>query len=258
MSENINKKKNKKIIIVVILIVILAIIGLGVFILNKKLNDRHVLENPGEELGYDIPIGNLDAEVIDSKAQGRNLNSEIKAVSATYKEAKAWLKVPGTTIDTPVFQSTDNVRYYRNDRDNKKTKWGETFLDYRCDINGIGTRANIIVYGHNTETDTHFTPLLNYKKEEFYKKHRFIELATDKGLYKFQVFSAYVTDTSFFYIDTNFSNNAEYANFVKSIKNRSKYDTTISVGTSDTILTLSTCDYSIKDGRFVIHAKLVK
>lgn len=248
---------NKKIIIAIIVIVIIAIIGLVVFYLNSVLN-KHELDEPGEELGYDVPVGNLDAEVVDSKSQGRDLGSEIKAINATYKDAKAWLKVPGTTIDTPIFQSTDNVRYYRNDRDDKKTKWGESYLDYRCDINSIGSSANIVVYGHNTETDTHFTPLLNYKKEEFYKKHPYIEFATEKGTFKFQVFSVYVTDTSFFYIDTNFNNLTEYTNFIKSIKNKSRYDTTVSIESSDTILTLSTCDYSIKDGRFVVHAKLVK
>ncbi len=250
-------KNNKKIIIVVIVIIIIAIIGLVVFLLNNMLN-KHELDEYGEELGYDIPVGNLDAEVIDSKAQKRNLSSEIKAINGTYKEAKAWLKVPGTTIDTPIFQSTDNVRYYRNDRDNKKTKWGEAYLDYRCELSDIGNMANIILYGHNTETDTHFTPLLDYKRQEFYKKHKYIELATEKETYKFEVFSVYVTDTSFFYIDTNFNNISEYASFIKSIKNKSRYDTTVAVDTKDTILTLSTCDYSIKDGRFVVHAKLVK
>ena len=169
-----------------------------------------------------------------------------------------WLKVPGTTIDTPIFQSTDNTRYYRNDRDNNKTKWGEAYLDYRCDIEeDIGKPSNLVIYGHNTETDTHFTPLLNYKKQEFYDKHKYIELATVNKTYRFEIFSVYVTDTSFYYIDTNFNNTSEYANFLKSIKNKSRYDTTVQVNESDTILTLSTCDYSVKDGRFVVQAKLV-
>ncbi len=252
-------RDNKKIIIVIVLIVVIAIIGLVAFIINNIINEQqHELDEPGQELGYDIPVGNLDAEVKDSIALGRDLQSEISAVNATYQDAKAWLKVPGTTIDTPIFQSTDNDRYYRNDRDNEKTKWGEPYLDYRCSLASIGRPSNIIIYGHNTETDTHFTPLLNYKKQEFYNEHQIIELATPEGCYKFKVFSAYVTDTSFFYLDTNFANTNEYTTFLNSIKQKSRYDMGVSVDSSDTILTLSTCDYSIKDGRFVVHAKLVQ
>ena len=36
------------------------------------------------------------------------------------------------------------------------------------------------------------------------------------------------------------------------------YNTDIDVNSNDTILTLSTCDYSVDDGRFVVQAKLVK
>ena len=36
------------------------------------------------------------------------------------------------------------------------------------------------------------------------------------------------------------------------------YNTGVAVDSSDTILTLSTCDYSVDDGRFVIQAKLIK
>lgn len=251
--------QNKKLMLIVIIIVILAIIGLIVFGLNFMLNKKEYrLDNPGEELGYDIPVGNLDLEVTESLAEGRNLSNELKILNGTYSTAKAWLKIPGTSIDTPIFQSTNNTRFYRNDRDNHKTKWGESYLDYRCDVNDFSNMSHIIIYGHNTETDSRFTPLLNYKKQEFYQKHPTIELATANGNYKFEIFSVYVTDTTFFYLDTNFANAEEYTNFINSIKGKSKYNTKINVNAGDTILTLSTCDYSIKDGRFVVHARLIK
>ena len=43
-----------------------------------------------------------------------------------------------------------------------------------------------------------------------------------------------------------------------SLKEKSMYNTDIDVNSNDTILTLSTCDYSVDDGRFVVQAKLVK
>ena len=36
------------------------------------------------------------------------------------------------------------------------------------------------------------------------------------------------------------------------------YDTGVEVDSTDTILTLSTCEYSVEDGRFVVQARLIK
>lgn len=254
--SKVNRKKVFKIIIIVI-IVLMAALGIGAFILNRVLSNKS-LEKPGEELGYDIFIGDENLPVTTAEDEGRNLANEIKDLNATYKDAVLWLKVPGTSIDTPVFQSTDNTRYYRNDRDNKKTKWGETYLDYRVDVSDITKAMNhVIIYGHNTETDNRFTPLLNYKRQEFYNTHKYIQLATVDKTYLYEIFSVYTTDTKFFYIDTVFDSNAEYSNFLNSLANKSRYGTDVSVSENDNILTLSTCDYSITDGRFVVHAKLV-
>lgn len=255
MAKN---KKNVGIIVMIVIIAIIALVGIIALILNNIFSDK-IREKPGEELGYDIFVGDENMAVTTSVEEGRNLTEELKAVNVTYKDAKAWLKVPGTTIDYPIFQSTDNTRYYRNDRDDITQDWGETFIDYRCDMSKISElMTNIIIYGHNTETDNRFTPLLNYKREEFYKKHKYIELATTGGINTYEIFSVYSTDTKFYYIDTQFESLSEYDNFITSLVKKSRYSTGVEVLSTDSILTLSTCDYSIKDGRFVVQAKLVK
>ena len=253
------KKKNLGLILVIILMIIIGIIGIVAFIINSIANPTPKIEKPGEELGYDIFIGEPDMPVTTSVDEGRNLVEELKAVNVTYTDAHAWLKVPGTTIDYPIFQGLNNTRYYRDDRDGVTQNWGETYLDYRCDIKNLAAaKTNIIIYGHNTETDNRFTPLLNYKKEEFYTTHKYIELATLDKTYTYEIFSAYTTDTKFYYIDTVFNSDNEYEEFVENCANKSRYRTGVEVGLSDKILTLSTCDYSIKNGRFVVQARLVE
>lgn len=245
------ENKKYKIIAITAIILGILIICLALYFYFSKADRK--------DSGKDYSIGDLTQEVKNSEAEGRNLIEELQLISKSYKDAVVWLKVPGTSIDTPVFQATDNDRFLRNDRNGKKTRWGENFLDYTCDINKIGDiMQHYIIYGHNTEVDTRFTPLLNYKNKEFYKTHKEIEFATTKAKYKFEIFSAYKTTTDFYYIETEFENEDEYSNFLTSIKEKSEYDTGIEVAKDDTILTLSTCDYSIDDGRYVVHARLVK
>lgn len=244
----INPKKRKEqriIIITFISIFMIAFVGLVVSLLVSGTSNNIQAQNV--------------KKVTDSRQENRNLQEEIKKVNETYKEAKAWLKVPGTSIDSAVYQSTDNDRYLRNDKDNVQTRWGENFIDYRCNLDNItNPMQNYIIYGHNTEIDTRFTPLLEYKDKTFFDDHQIIELATLNGYYRFQVFAAYQTTTDFYYIDTNFKDAKDFESFVNSLKEKSTYDNNVEVTSEDTILTLSTCDYSIENGRFVVHAKLLK
>ncbi len=241
------KLSNKQIIIILGTILIIAILGLVISICLsniKKNNDQ---------------FDDKSKVITDSKEENRNLQEEVKALNMEYEDIVAWIKVPGTSIDSPVFQSIDNERYLRNDKDDNQTRWGENFLDYRCKIDDINKeKQHYIIYGHNTEVDTRFTPLLNYKNKEYLDEHKYVEFATLNGSYKFEIFSAYSTSTDFYYIDTTFKNIEEYGQYLQKLKQKSEYDTNVEIQKEDTILTLSTCDYNLVDGRYVVHAKLVK
>lgn len=245
MVEESNKRN--KIIAICIIVIGILIIAISLFFYF----------NTGKSKNY--TVGDLTQEVKTASDEGRNLVSELNELNKNYKEAVAWLKIPGTSIDTAVFQAEDNDKYIRTDRDGNETRWGENFLDYTCDLSSISkTMQHYIIYGHNTEVDTRFTPLLNYKEKDFYKDHQLIELATNDNNYTYQIFSVYKTNTDFYYIENDFENDEDYSKFLKEIKNKSEYNTGVEVTKDDNILTLSTCDYSIDDGRYVVHAKLVK
>lgn len=246
------EKRNIIIAICIVVAVLLIALGVGIFIKNKAKNNQEV------EI-YKEPVIE-DIITTDDNESDRNLQNEIIALNATYQDAIAWLKVPGTNIDTAIFQAKDNNRYLRNDRDGNKTAWGETFLDYdsKYDLSGY---TNLVIYGHNTTTDDHFTPILNYAKKEFYDANNVIEFSTLNGNYKWQIFSVFKTtgdNYNDFYIDTNFANDNEFTTFVNYFKSKSMYDTGVSVSKDDDILTLSTCEYSQNNGRFVVMAKRIK
>lgn len=240
-----NKNKNKIIIVCIIVVISLAIIGLGlsIYLNSKKKNKTEENAQTNEE--YDI-----DAN--------RNLQNEIIALNATYTDAVAWLRIPDTSIDAPVFKGLTNEDYFAKDRDNAEKKYGELFMDYRCNLNNMENMAHFIIYGHNPEDKTYFSDLLKYEKEDFLKNHKTIYMSTINGNYKWQIFSVYKTTPDFFYIDVNFDTVTEYSTFLNSLKEKSMYDTGVDIDSNNTILTLSTCDYSVDDGRFVIQAKLVK
>ena len=82
-------------------------------------------------------------------------------------------------------------------------------------------------------------------------------MITEKGQYKYQVFSTYSIKPEDYYINTIYNNDDEFNEFLNKVKSRSNYNYNIEVNSNDKVLTLSGC---IGDGkkRVVLHAKLIE
>jgi len=160
-------------------------------------------------------------------------------------------------IDYIVAQGTDNLHYLTTNLQGKKSKSGAIFLDYRCDIESLPKRGHYIMYGHNMKNGSMFHNLIKYKKEEFFRNNRIFRFDTLYADYRWEIFSAYVTDTHFYFIETEFKNEPEWLSFLKKIKEKSLYKTDALISGDDVVLTLCTCSYEFDGARFVLHARLI-
>lgn len=166
-----------------------------------------------------------------------------------------WIYIDGTPIDYPVVQAEDNVYYLRKNIRKEYALPGSIFMDYRN--NPQGKEQHRIIYGHHMKDGSMFQALNGYKDPSFLAQHPQIILETLDGPSTWQIFSMYVTDTEFDYIQTEFADEGEFTQFLAEITQRSLHPTGISVSSEDEILTLSTCTYEFKNARFTVHAKRV-
>lgn len=182
-----------------------------------------------------------------------NFNKLLK----TNDETVAWLKVPGTDINYPVVQHSDNKYYLRRTFDKSKNEIGWIFLDSRN--NGYLTNRNNVIYGHGGRLmgDLMFGTLRNVIKKSWYtdETNRVIKTSTPTHNDLWEVFSVYTIKSESYYIQTGFESNLDYYNFLTTIKDRSIYDFGVTVSFTDKILTLSTCYNNEK--RTVLHARLI-
>ncbi len=251
--ENFETGRNKKSIIVGIVVLVALLLFSTFTYWYFNLRNVEIADQNDDVQEEGVPEDNTVTE-----DGGINLQEEVIALNLKYNDAIGWLKIGGTALDTAIYQSSDNNRYLRHNKDNDYDVWGEEFLDYRNNIDNMDNMSHFIIYGHNSEDDRSFGPIFDYKNEDFYKDHKIIEFSTLNGNYKWEIFAVYQTTTDFFYIDTVFANKDEYSSFLNLCKSKSMYDTGVSVDGDSTVLTLSTCDYFDPDGRFVIQAKLIK
>lgn len=106
-----------------------------------------------------------------------------------------------------------------------------------------------------------FAALDRYKSEEFFQKHPIIQYSTLCGKEQYQIIAAFAvavyTGHDFeYYSFTKAENAADYMAFVEECKKWSYYDTDYTAQYGDKLITLSTCEYSHKNGRMVVVGKL--
>jgi len=181
-----------------------------------------------------------------------------KKIYAKNKDFIYWLTVPGTKIDYPVMQRKSSPEYYlHRDFERKYSASGTPFLSAICDPERPS--ENLIIYGHHMRAGTMFATLPKFEKESFYKKHNEIQLLTKSGLYVYKVFCIFKTRVStgsaeeFRYYDkADLKSKADFDAFIKAAKEKEFFDTGLSPSYGDQIITLSTCEYSGRNGRFVV------
>lgn len=256
---------NKKYIIILsLLIVILAISSFFIikeFAENKKEIDIYDdLQEIVIEENTDIDTTNVDTEI--EKSEGESSNKyNLENIAKINSDVVGWIKIGNTNIDYPVMQNGD---YYlhRNIYKNYSSH-GTPYLAEYCNIQ---YSDNLIIYGHHMNDNSMFAQLDNYKKHSFYENHKYIKFYSyynGKTIEKtYEVAIAFKTvvysDKGFKYYNyTNFSDVQELNDFIENCRKLEFYNTGIDINYGDKLITLSTCEYSQKNGRIVVVAKQI-
>lgn len=165
------------------------------------------------------------------------------------------LSINNTKINTLLLQ-TDNNTYYQRRLPNKKRHiTGSVFIDYRTKLN---KDKNVIIYGHNANNyDIPFKYLRNYLDKDFYDNNKYINILTDEGNYKYEIFSVFITKDDYRYLDIKFPLEKDFLNHLEYLKSKSIYGTSASISSSDSIITLQTCLLK-DDALIIISAKKIK
>ncbi|MCR5520933.1 MAG: class B sortase [Lachnospiraceae bacterium] len=232
--------------------------------LRKKIGDANLELDTDAETGRPIAFRSIPvSEISETPAAGKTVIDKYRELFELNNDLAGWVSIDGTRIDHPVMQTVfDEEFYLHRNFDKEEDRAGLPFIDYRCDTDDRST--NIIIYGHNMKNGDMFHDLLEYESKDFFEKHRFVRFDTvyEEAIYEivavFRSKVMYMTDDSFkFY---NFIEADEYDDltfYLNQIKNMSLYDIDPSEGLTDELITLSTCEYSEEDGRFVIVARRV-
>ena len=180
---------------------------------------------------------------------------DLESLRQVNPDVVGWILIPDTAVNYPLMQGQDNDYYLTRTWEKKSNSAGSIFLEYLN--SSLLTDFNTIVYGHNMKNGSMFAELLHYRKPEYRDAHPYIYIRSDQGVYRYEVFSAYLADVDSFTYDLRFPSTEARAQFLSSAADNSDFSCDVRPETTDRVLTLSTCsaagDYST---RWVVHARL--
>ena len=198
--------------------------------------------------------GEEDAEIAEALAA----YEKYKALYEQNEDFIGWITIANTKVNYPVMQSVDNPDFYlKHGFDKSYSNYGVPYADEAC---AIGLSNNIVIYGHNMKNGSMFSDLLQYASEDFCAENPVICFDTLSRLNEYQVIAAFCFDTNnetFRYNEYVDMNEEAFAEFMENCNARKLYDTGVSAEYGDELITLSTCEYTYENGRFVVVAKRV-
>ena len=251
-EKSIKKEKKKfkvnitKILGLIFIISVLCIIFIW-FNTKKEQEETHNLLN-------NIEINEFEIQ----KPQETEKKLQVRKLKEQYTDVVGWLEVPGTNIDYPVMQGKDNDYYVKHDYKKEYAFDGSIFL--HKDFDWTIPSSNLLLYGHNNKNDVMFAQLLKYKDESFYKQYPIIKFTTPEEDAEYEIIAVFLSRVYYkseknvfrYYKFINAKNEAEYNEYVQNSKEASLYNIEATAKYGDQLITLTTCEYSQEDGRFVV------
>lgn len=224
--------------------------------LQSIMNTVRVVEN--KNIASENEPQNANSYEVNQEKNNNAKIENFKELKKLYSNIVAWIEIENTTINYPIMQSNDNDYYLYRNYKNEYSRYGSIFLDYKYDFSKDS--QNFLIYGHNNNDEMMFNELLKYQEKEYFEAHPSINLITENDItnykivsvFKSQVYSQDATNVFRYYNYVDLSNEDTFTNYITNVKKASIYDIDIEPQLGDDIITLSTCEYSKPNGRFVI------
>lgn len=241
---------------------IIKLLLIGILLISSFFIIKNYKEDYKQEKIFEDLINIAENTKLNRTKNENNDNEESISINKLYEinpDIVAWIKIKDSNINYPVMQNKkDKYFYLRKDFYKNYSYWGTPFLSENCNIE---TSSNLIIYGHHINNSKLFGELENYTQKSYFDNHKCIEIYTMNDKLAYNVFSVFKTtlNSNFQYYNyVDFKDEYEFKEFIENVKELSIFELEENITYFDNLLILSTCDYSMKDGRLVVLAKLLK
>lgn len=173
----------------------------------------------------------------------------------------AWIYIPGTPVDYPIFQHPTDNSYYLNHNMNGST--GYPGCIYTEDYNAKDfLDPNTVIYGHNMKNGTMFGSIHNFLDQKYMEENQYLYIYTKDNMYVYEIFSAYEAGNEHLLADVDSSGEGYLDNYLDQVGRMTERGGVMreeeSLEEGDRIVTLSTCISGQNEKRLLLQAVICK
>ncbi len=257
----------KKVLFTVVVIVLVAAFGISSFMVGNYLIEGKQQADRYDELSNIAANTQAQTEKPTETTQETTVPTETTepGMLAGYKEiyemnnhTVGWIKMEGTKMDYPVMQTPDDPNYYLNRNfDKANADRGSIYAWGPADINKPSD--NITLFGHNMADGSMFACLNAYTSKTAWDNNSLIFFDTLNEYHTYKIFAVFKTSANIgqgfsYHQFVDAANEEEFNEFVSTCKKLAFYDTGITPVYGDKLICLSTCEYTLDNGRLVVAA----
>lgn len=234
-------------VLIVVGVVLVAVAG-GIWLHNQyryheqdveteKLQEYVSLDDGSDDQGED----SQDAPQVDWAG-----------LEAINDDVVGWLEIPGTVVNYPVYQSSDNEYYLHHNAEGATTVGGQVFLDCLDTAPGL-VDSQSILYGHHLRNGAMFQPISTLDDQEKFDQTTTVWYVTKDGANELEpLFLYYTTPDDSTLRSMTFESDDEFRAYLSERLDRAvtkRDDAAEIIAGTNHVLTLSTCNYYEGYGR---------
>lgn len=224
-------------LVIVIVLLLVAFSGYALW-------DSNQLHNAASSSTYEIFKPTVEGE-----------SESFEELCAINPEVFSWLTVYGTSIDYPVTQGEDNLKYVNTDAKGEYAVSGAIYLDYENSRDF--TDFNSIMYGHHMEKNAMFGNIGLFSDREFFDARQYGNLYVDGKNYGIEFFLFMHVDAYDYSVYAPGIAGEEMCQaYLDNLQEKAKFTRDIDVTTEDRLVLLSTCSSASTNGRDVLVGRL--
>mgnify|MGYP000957998607 FL=1 len=242
MSEHSRKKSPIGKIIASILTFVVIVFG-GFFVYNSFLAPKSDKQNNVNDVKVTQEAHKQTYTV--SAEEKEYLANKFKGLLATNSETVGYVYIPGTQLDEPVVQTTDNATYLDKTFEGvHQPLMGAVFMD--ADNKKDFSDRLTWLFGHarGSKVPDHrmFKDVNYFSSQDYFDKHPYVVIETPERKYYYEAIAVVIVPETTAFYRTSFEDDADFEKQLTAIYDEAKVKKpNVKVSPKDKYMVLSTC-----------------
>ncbi len=256
----------KKYIYLILITVFAAMFGTSTYFIIDYYQEAKKQADFYEELASMVDTAAQKDDTAEAAGQlphsgKKTILPELTELYRQNSDLVGWISIADTRINYPVMQSVNEPNFYlKHSFDKEYSDYGCPYVQEDCDVKKPSD--NLVIYGHHMKDGSMFADLEKFKDKDFWNEHRTITFNTLTEKQEYEIIAVFCTvvdtdslDSFQYYQFVDADSPDEFDSYIARCRELSIYDTGVTAGYGDKLITLSTCEYSSTNGRLVVVAR---